>query len=448
MPSTKQLEEEAEATRRQLAATLAELRACLTPKQIKAELLDAARNSSIGQRAGLALPILLLGGSAAWAIFSKRKPSTNVSVDSVAQHMPHWIMAAILGFLACGAAGKLIANVPAAVTARAEPHQRNGQYCVGEVEDRGRLAAVPADIPARGWKDIVFRIYNNVPAHRVLAIAAGVTFYSLLAIFPAIAALVSLYGLYADAGTIASHLDDLSGVMPAGALDVLRDQMTRVASQGQGTLGLTFAISLLTSLWSANAGMKAFFDALNVIYGETEKRGFFALNALSLAFTTGAILFLLVAMSAIVVLPAVLNFVGFEDELVSVLPLLRWPAMFVVVSLSLAFLYRYGPSRSRAKWHWISWGSAAAALVWLAASILFSWYTAHFSSYNATYGSLGAVIGFMVWIWLSVVIFLMGAELDAEMEHQTLHDTTTGKPLPLGARGAAVADTVGAAQTS
>ncbi len=267
-------------------------------------------------------------------------------------------------------------------------------------------------------------------------------------IFPAIAALVSLYGLFADAGTIAAHLDDLSGVMPGGALDVLREQMTRLAAQGQGTLGLTFAISLLTSLWSANAGMKAFFDALNIIYGETEKRGFLKLNALSLAFTTGAIVFLLVALSAVVVLPVVLNFVGAENAIGPVLPLLRWPMMFVVVTFAPAFLYRYGPSRDQAKWHWISWGSAVAALVWLGASILFSWYTAHFSSYNATYGSLGAVIGFMVWIWLSVVVFLLGAELDAEMEHQTLCDTTTGKPLPLGARGATMADTVGAAQTS
>lgn len=315
-----------------------------------------------------------------------------------------------------------------------------------EQEEREQPAKEPAEIPARGWKDILIRIYNNVPAHRVPAIAAGVAFYSLLAIFPAIAALVSLYGLFADAGTIAAHLDDLSGVMPGGAIDVMREQLTRLAAQGHGALGLTFAISLLTSLWSANAGMKAFFDALNIIYGEREKRGIIKLNALSLAFTSGAILFLLLVLGATVVLPVVLNFAGAGDAIGPVLPLLRWPAMFIAVTAALAVLYRYGPSRDPAKWRWISWGSAAAAAVWLGASILFSWYTAHFSSYNATYGSLGAVIGFMVWIWLSVIVFLMGAELDAEMGHQTLRDTAAGRPRAAGTRGAALADTVGASQ--
>ncbi len=450
MSSTKELEHEVEAARRQLAATLADLRACLTPKQIKAELYDAARHSSLAQRAAFALPLLLLGRGAALRIISKRRGAITPA-GPIAAEVPQWLMAAALGFLASGAASRFLpsseAFMAADSTAPNEPFVRDGQYCVNEGQDRGRMAAAPSDVPPRGWKDIFLRVYKNISEHRVMAIAAGVTFYSLLAIFPAIAALVSLYGLFADAGTIAAHLDDLSGVLPGGALDVMRDQMTRVASQGQGALGLTFIISLLTSLWSANAGMKAFFDALNVIYGETEKRGIPTLNALSLVFTSVAIVFLLLALGAIIVLPAALQFAGIETTLHSFLPLLRWPALFIVVSLALAGLYRYGPSRARAKWHWISWGSAVAALVWLGVSFLFSWYTAHFSSYNATYGSLGAVIGFMVWIWLSVVVFLMGAELDAEMEHQTLHDTTTGKPQPLGARGAAVADTVGAAQT-
>jgi membrane protein len=445
MPSTKELEREVEETRQKLAGTLAELRACLSPKEIKAQLFEAARRSSPSQRA--ALPILLLGG-AAFAIFVRRKQPLGETADRPPMQPMQWIIAAVLGFLASGAVSRLQPSAPPPVSSGLDvkPAEHDGQYCVEEAQDRGRLAEVPAEIPARGWKDILLRVYNNVSAHRVMAIAAGVTFYSLLAIFPAIAALFSLYGLFADAGTIAVHLDDLSGVLPGGALDVLREQMTRLAAQGQGTLGLTFAISLLTSLWSANAGMKAFFDALNIIYGETEKRGFIALNALSLAFTSGAIVFLLFALAAIVVLPIALHFVGVEHTVDPIMPLLRWPLMFVVVTFALAVLYRYAPSRARAKWHWITRGSAVAALVWLGASFLFSWYTAHFSAYNATYGSLGAVIGFMVWIWLSVVVFLMGAELDAEMEHQTLSGTTTGRPLPLGARGATMADTVGAAQ--
>ncbi|MFC7398378.1 YihY/virulence factor BrkB family protein [Chelatococcus sp. GCM10030263] len=312
--------------------------------------------------------------------------------------------------------------------------------------DRGRHATTPSEIPARGWKDIGLRVYRNISTHRVLAIAAGVTFYSILAIFPAIAALVSLYGLFADAGTIGAQLDQVAGVLPSGAIDVLREQMTRVASQGGGTLGLTFAIGLLAALWSSNAGMKALFDALNVVYGEEEKRGFFKLNAVSLAFTTGAILFLLVAMAAVVVLPVALNFVGLGGASDLLIRLVRWPLLLVAIILALAVLYRYGPSRDLPRWRWTTWGSAFAAVAWVIASILFSWYAANFGSYNETYGSLGAVIGFMIWIWISAIVILVGAELDAEMEHQTARDTTVGQPRPLGRRGAAVADTVGASQ--
>jgi membrane protein len=312
--------------------------------------------------------------------------------------------------------------------------------------DRGRHATTPSEIPARGWKDILLRVYKNISTHRVLAIAAGVTFYSILAIFPAIAALISLYGLFADPGTIAAQLDRVAGVLPGGAIDVLREQMTRVASQGGGTLGFTFAIGLLAALWSSNAGMKALFDALNVVYGEEEKRGFFKLNAVSLAFTTGAILFLLIAMAAVVVLPVVLNFVGLGGIIDLLVRLARWPVLLAVIILALAVLYRYGPSRDKPRWRWTTWGSAFAALAWVVASILFSWYAANFGSYNETYGSLGAVIGFMVWIWISAIVILIGAEIDAEMEHQTAQDTTVGHPRPLGTRGAAVADTVGAPQ--
>src|SRR6266849_554808 len=292
---------------------------------------------------------------------------------------------------------------------------------------------------------MLLRIYRKIGRDRVVALAAGVTFYSLLAIFPAIAALVALYGIFADPATIASHLDGLSGVLPTGALEVLRDELNRLASQRGGTLGLTFLVGLGTSLWSANAGIKALFDALNLVYGEEEKRGLIRLNAISLAFTTGAIFLLLVALVAIVVLPVAMNFVGLPDVTETVVKAVRWPALFLVVALALAAIYRYGPSHTEARWRWITWGSAFAALAWLAASALFSWYAENFGSYNKTYGSLGAVIGFMIWLWLSTIIILLGAELDAEMEHQTARDTTVGGDKPLGARGATMADTVGPA---
>jgi membrane protein len=311
---------------------------------------------------------------------------------------------------------------------------------------RGRHADTPADIPMRGWRDILLRVYNNISEDRVVTIAAGVTFYSLLAVFPAIAALVAIYGLFADPETISRNLDSLSGLLPGGAIDVIRDQMTRIASRGKSTLGLAFAIGLLVSLWSANAGIKSLFDALNLVYNEKEKRGLIKLNLASLTFTVAAILFVLFGIAAVVVLPVALNYVGLGPATDLIFRIGRWPILFVLVALVLAFVYRYGPSRSKPKWRWITWGSAFAALAWIVVSVLFSWYASNFGSYNQTYGSLGAVIGLMIWLWLSTIVILLGAGLDAEMEHQTARDTTTGPPQPLGARGATVADRVGAAQ--
>jgi membrane protein len=314
-------------------------------------------------------------------------------------------------------------------------------------EGRGRQASKPSDIPARGWKDILWRVYENINEHRVMAVAAGVTFYLLLAVFPGIAALVSLYGLFADPTVIGQHLADLSGVIPEGAKQVIRDQLNNLTSHGSSTLGVTFLLTLAISLWSANSGMKAMFDALNVVYGEREKRGFIKLNALSLTFTLCAIALLLTALGAMVVLPVVLNYIGLSSIGDWVIRIGRWPALLILVSLAIAVLYRYAPSRDEAQWRWISWGSAFAAIAWLIVSFLFSYYTSHFGSYNKTYGSLGAVFGFMTWIWLSVMVILLGAELDAEMEHQTLRDTTSGSPKPIGQRGARMADTVGSSRT-
>jgi membrane protein len=314
--------------------------------------------------------------------------------------------------------------------------------------DRGRLAATPSDIPAKGWKDILLRVYNNISEHRVVALAAGTTFYSLLAIFPALAALVAIYGVFSDPATITAHLDTLSGFLPAGAIDVAKDQLTRAASKGRQALSLTFVAGLAVSLWSANAAMKSLFDTLNVIYDERERRGFVKLNIISLTFTIAAILFALIAIGAVVVLPIALKYVGLSNAADSLLRLGRWPALFVVIAFALSFVYRYGPSRETPRWRWITWGSALAGILWLAVSALFSWYTANFGNYNETYGSLGAVIGFMTWLWISAIAVLLGAELDAEMEHQTARDTTTGAPKPLGARAAKIANTVGRAQYS
>jgi membrane protein len=223
--------------------------------------------------------------------------------------------------------------------------------------DRGRAASTPSEIPVRGWKDILLRVYQNISRHHLIAIAAGVTFYSLLAIFPAIAALVALYGLFADPGTIATQLDNVSGFLPGGAIDILRDQMTRVASQGGGKLGITFVVGLGASLWSANAGMKSLFEALNIVYGEDEKRGLIKLNAVSLAFTVGGLLFALAALAAIVVLPVALQYIGIESAAKLLMQIVRWPALLIVIALWLAAIYRFGPSRETAQWRWVTWGA-------------------------------------------------------------------------------------------
>jgi membrane protein len=333
-------------------------------------------------------------------------------------------------------------------TAPAKHEAKRGSSFVGsaaESDQRGRDARSPSEIPVKGWKDIVLRVYGNIAEHRILSLAAGMTYYSILAIFPALAALVAIYGLFSDPTSMAKHLDQISGFVPGGAVDVAREQLTRVAAKGHQTLGFTFVISLAISLWSANAAVKAMFDTLNIVYDEPEKRGFLKLNALSLAFTVAGVGFVLLALGAVVVVPVILNYLHLSNAADLLVRIARWPALLVCLALALACLYRFGPSREAPRWRWITGGSAAATLCWLAASALFSWYAEKFGTFNETYGSLGAVIGFMTWLWISAIVILLGAELDAEMEHQTAHDTTTGASRPIGARGAKMADTLGAA---
>ncbi|WP_442935671.1 YihY/virulence factor BrkB family protein [Nitrobacter sp. NHB1] len=338
-----------------------------------------------------------------------------------------WRIAAALGLLMTAIVAGRHAPAQKEVPSRRKEASRDASTAplTTEGNNPGRSATTPSEIPARGWKDILLSVYANMSNHRILALAAGMTYYSLLAIFPALAALVAIYGLFSDPSTIAKHLDQVSGFIPSGAIDVAREQLTRVASKGNQTLGLTFLIGLAVSLWSANAAMKSLFDTLNIVYGEKETRGLVKLNARSLAFTMTAILFALAALGAIVVLPVVLTYVGLSNFADLLVRLARWPAMFVGLALALALIYRFGPDREAPRWRWITWGSAVATILWLVASALFSWYAADFGKFNETYGSLGAVIGFMTWLWISAIVILFGAELDAEMEHETTCDTTT-----------------------
>jgi membrane protein len=312
---------------------------------------------------------------------------------------------------------------------------------------RGRRARAPLQIPWRGWKDILTRTYQEIQNNRLLALAAGVVFYSLVALFPALAAGVSSYALFANAATIGKHLSIAADMVPAGTLDMLGEEITRIAAKSDGKLTLGFAVGLGIALWSANAGMKAIFDALNIIYHEDEKRGLIRLNLVSLLFTICAIAGTGLAIALVVVFPLLLAAFGLTSSDHPIIGYLRWPLMFVLVILGLAVLYRYGPSRRLVKWRWITVGSVFAALAWLVVSSLFSWYLGNFANYNATYGALGAVVGLMMWMWLSTIVVLVGAELNSEIEHQTARDSTVGPEKPLGARGAVMADTVGAAVT-
>jgi membrane protein len=307
---------------------------------------------------------------------------------------------------------------------------------------RGREAGAPEAIPPLGWRDIFWRVLKGILEDRILYTSGGVAFFTLLGFFPAVATIVSIYGFVADVSTIREHMTLLVSILPDGAITLISNQMAHIANQ-RGTLSLVF---FTVALWSANSGVAALFDAFNVIYKEKETRSLVALYGMTFLFTLAWIAFLLAAIGAVIVLPLVLTFIGMSTPAERFLSIMRWPILLMVLIPWLAALYRYGPSRRSAKWRWVTWGSAIAAVLWILTSMVFSWYVASFESYNRLYGSLGAGVGFMVWIWLSVVVILIGAELNAEMEHQTARDTTEGVEKPLGMRGAVVADRVGPAQ--
>jgi membrane protein len=302
----------------------------------------------------------------------------------------------------------------------------------------GHRPANPFQIPWAEWKQILWRTYARIDQDRLLAIAAGVVFFGLLAIFPAITALVSFYGLFANPSTIAGNLQSLALMLPEGSFQIVQDQIARVLAKGGTELGATFLFGLALAIWSANAGVKALIDALNVAYGEREKRSFLQLNLLSLAFTVAGIAALLLMVAAVVAFPLMLDHLGLGPESKLIFSLARWPLLFLILWGALGLLYRFGPSREHPRWEWRNAGTLAAALLWIAGSSLLSWYLSNFANYNATYGSLGAAIGLMMWMWMSAIIVLWGAELNSEIERQM--DTTATGPRPLGARDAARAD--------
>ncbi|WP_028749079.1 YihY/virulence factor BrkB family protein [Rhizobium mesoamericanum] len=313
----------------------------------------------------------------------------------------------------------------------------------GEDEGRGRNAAVPEAIPWKGLRDVFWRVIHEVAEDRVTLIAAGVTFYLLLALFPALAALVAIYGLVADPATMAEHLRELSGLLPPGAYDLIAERIRGLVETRSSTLGITFFVGLAVALWSSHNATLAIFDAMNVAYEEREKRGLIRLNAIALCFTLCAMLVAALMIGLVAVMPVVLSFIWLDQFKEHLALLLRWPLLLLIAGLATTAVYRFGPSREPATLRWMTWGSALVTVSWFVMSLCFSFYMDHFANYSATYGTLGALIGFLVWAWLSVAILIIGGELNAELEHQTARDTTTGVPLPMGLRGAYVADTLG-----
>ena len=329
---------------------------------------------------------------------------------------------------------------------RSSEEPQAAQYGRALEPSRGRHAAAPWQIPLKGWKDILWRTYERIGEDRLLAVAAGVVFYGLLALFPAVTAMVSLYGLFAKASTVNEHLSAAAGLLPDSGVSIVRDQVDRLAAKGDAKLGFGFALGLSVALWSANSGMKAILDALNIVYEEKEKRGFIKLTLVSLCFTLAAIAVVLLALGAVVVMPIALNYLGLHASTDLLLRTLRWPVLLALIILGLAVLYRFGPSRREPRWQWISVGSVVAAVAWLAASALLSCYLTHFANYDTTYGSLGAGVGLMMWMWISSIVILLGAEFNSEIEHQTARNSTVEGDKPLGARAAVMADTVGQAR--
>ena len=311
---------------------------------------------------------------------------------------------------------------------------------------RGRAACSPWAIPPLGWKDIVWRTWRQAGRHRLGAVAGGVTFYLLLATFPAMAAFVSIYGLFMDIHGVEQQLLQLSRVFPRAVVDLLGQEMVRLASQRQETLSAALAGSALASVWSANAGMKALFDGLNITYGEVEKRPYLRRSLVTYAATLSALIFLIAVTALTVAAPVFLHALGLHHLQVWFVPL-RWLILYLMAASGFALTYRLGPSRRPPRWRWVRLGGALAALAWMLGSLIFSTYLASSVHFGATYGSLGAVIGFMLWVWFTVMVILWGAELNAAVEHQTTQDTTVGPEAPIGARGAVMADTVGRAFT-
>jgi membrane protein len=307
-------------------------------------------------------------------------------------------------------------------------------------EHPGADAEAPTQIPPKGWLQVTKRAWAEAKVDQVPLLAAGVAFYSFLALFPAMIAAVTVYGLVADPATVARQTQAISDALPKDAASLITGQMDAIASQPQQSLGLGLVIALALALWSASGGVGNIVTAVNIAYDEEETRGFVARKGLSLLLTLGAILFVVVAVFLIAVVPSLLDAFIPSGAVQVMLGVARWAGLAVAVSVALGVLYRFAPDRDQPRFAWVSVGAGLATVIWLLASLGFSLYVDNFGSYGATYGALAGVAVLMLWLWISAFIVLLGAEINAEAEQQTSADTTVGEPEPMGQRGAVKAD--------
>ncbi len=311
---------------------------------------------------------------------------------------------------------------------------------------RGREADDPRQIPAVGWKDVLWRTYTGINDKNLFLVAGGVTYYVLLALFPALLALVFIYGLVFDRVQVEKQVGAMSGVLPDSARQLVATELHQIVSSSGGALSIGVVISVLFALWSASRGMSGMMSGLDIAYGETETRSIIRFNLIALGLTLGLLVGGVVAIALVAVLPAItaaLQGAGGGGIIKWVVLIIEWPVLFAVILGLLALLYRYAPDRRTPQWRWASPGAIVGGVLWILGSILFSVYVANFSNYNATYGSLGAVVVLLTWLYLSAFVVLLGAEINAELERQTKKDSTTDGGKPMGERDAFAADTVG-----
>ena len=349
--------------------------------------------------------------------------------DAGAKHQPAPLSGLLLAIAAGIARGRVAGAAP-------RPAPAVAPAALQPVPTSHAANVNPDPVPVThrpGFVGLVWSVVDRIGRDNVTMIAAGVAFYALLAIFPALAAMVSLYGLFGDPSEISRQVMSFSGLLPPEALKLIMDGLASFTSNSSSKFNLALVTGLVLAIWSARAGIQSIMTGLNIAYEETERRSIIVQNLTAIAMTFATVVLTAAVVFAIAVLPAALALLDLPPRLATVIALVRWPILTIVILLGFAVLYRYAPCRREPKWRWITWGSATATTLWLLGSLLFSYYVSHFGRYDATYGSLGAVVVLLLWLWVAAVFFLLGAELDAELHMRALNTGSPTSGMPTSA---------------